>query len=346
MKKTIIIILILFSINSYSQVNIKEIKKFFLEKQYEAAYNQLWPEAEKGDKTALAGLSYIALQENLTFEFDEVQLQKWIEPIAEQDDSFLLALGKFYSWDSNFKKDIPKALGYLNKAKDNGSEEAIYRIGLLYYMEEDYDKASEYFTQTAATSSEALNKIGEMYFYGFGKEIDSRLAFYYFLMAADKGDIDAINNLSYMYSLGKGVPQSDEKYFNYKLKAAQLNGSNEMVEIGNCYKIGLYTILDYEKALYWFEKAANRGNKFGMHELGKMYLNGIGVKKDAKKAYDWFVKAANKNNSNSMLMLGKMYLKGTGVTKDNTSAINWLKKAANDDNSEAVELLSVLENKK
>ncbi|MFY7665007.1 hypothetical protein [Flavobacterium sp.] len=342
MKKTIIIILTLLSINSYSQVNINEIKKFFLEEQYEAAYNQLWPEAEKGDKTALAALSYIVLQDNLTFEFDEVQLQKWIEPIAEQDDSFLLALGKFYSWDSNFKKDIPKALTYLNKAKDNGSEEAIYRIGLLYYMEENYPKAFDFFSQASSKSSDAMNKIGEMYFNGFGKEVDFRLAFYYFSMAADQDNIEALHNLSAMFTLGKGVPKSDEKAFAFKLKAALLNSSQDMVEVGRNYQVGLHTSLDVSKAFYWFEKSAKMGNKYGMHELGNLYLNGIGVKQDNKLAFEWFLKAANKKDTSSMVMLGKMYLQGDGVIKDKALAVTWLQKAATTNDAEAKEMLAGL----
>ncbi len=111
---------------------------------------------------------------------------------------------------------------------------------------------------------EAQYKLGEMYNYGEGTEVDFNRAVYWYKKSADQGNPNAQYNLGFMYYYGKG------------------------------------TIIDDELAIYWYKKSAEQGNPFAQYELGIMYRRGrykeeegeYWIKKSAaqgyKKAIKWW----------------------------------------------------------
>ena len=82
-------------------------------------------------------------------------------------------------------------------------------IGYKYYQKGNYGKALEIWTiQAEEGSKEALYNIGLLYFFGNGVEKDLPLAFEYCQNAAFMGSPRAQNNLAFMYIEGMGVEKS------------------------------------------------------------------------------------------------------------------------------------------
>tara|TARA_B100000902_G_C26561526_1_gene552120 strand:- start:20 stop:490 length:471 start_codon:yes stop_codon:yes gene_type:complete len=82
-------------------------------------------------------------------------------------------------------------------------------IGYKYYEKGYYDKAFEVWSKEIKQgSAEAMYNMGLLYFFGRGVERDLTIAFDYCEKAALKGSSRAQNNLAFMYMKGMGIQKS------------------------------------------------------------------------------------------------------------------------------------------
>lgn len=176
--------------------------------------------------------------------------------------------------------------------------------------------------------AEALNELGDAYYFGERIEQDYNKAVEYYRFAAKQGNADGQCNLGYMYEHGKGVAQSDEKAVEYYQLAAELGNALGQCYLGIMYENGQGVAQSDKKAVEYYQLAAEQGLARGQCYLGLMYENGQGVAQSDKKAVEYYRLAAEKGDADAQCHLGYMYDFGKGVKKSYKAAIKYYRLAA------------------
>jgi hypothetical protein len=150
-----------------------------------------------------------------------------LEKAENKDVSSMLLLAEKYEKGDEIVKNEKAAFNWYSKAALQRDEQALFKTGLCYHK-------------------------------GIGTEINYSMAYYYYKLASDQGNVDAMNNIGSLY-------------FN-KLFGEEKN---------------------YEKTLEWIQKAANNGSAEAMNSLGNFYYNGGGLPKNLELAKYWYNKSCN-----------------------------------------------------
>lgn len=187
---------------------------------------------------------------------------------------------------------------WLLASAKQGNEEAIFRIGRLYYDHiSQYDDNAKENTQNAikwlsiaarqtSNQAEAKYLLGACYFYGPDEVKDEKKAVEWFRQAALDGYATAQYRLAYCLMNGKGVEKNCEEAIHWYEKAA-IQGENEaFLEIGDYYR---YQQI-YE-AIKWFELAAlseDRATRLTAKQyLCDLYSRDLEIPCDNEKALKW-----------------------------------------------------------
>lgn len=205
-----------------------------------------------------------------------------------------------------------EAVPYLRSAAQNGQEEAMYLLGLLYWkgfgLPQDVDESMKWFKLASSNGSynarEELKKIEKSglppvdeYKKGYdafnlGKFAESVS---WFTKSAAKGNIEAMFNLGLIYQLGGGteIPVNEKEAIGWFTKAADKGHLNSMNNLGELY-LSEQGVQDFNLALQWFTKGGENGQSGSIYNIGVIYANGLGVSEQMDEAYKWFKKAADK----------------------------------------------------
>jgi hypothetical protein len=221
---------------------------------------------------------------------------------------------------------------YLNNS-DNLNISDMVKLGKVYYygIGEDinYNKAVDIFNKAAvANNAEAQNMLGVCYENGNGVKQDFGEAFKWYLKSADQGYDVAQCNIGSLYHEGIGVAQDDVEAVKWLRKAADQGNANAQNLLGLCYEKGEGVEQNYADAVNWYQKAADKEYAMAQYNLGNCYFRGIGVAQDYTESVKWLRKAAEHGNLGAQTALGVCYESGNGVPQDYTEAIKWYRKAA------------------
>ncbi|GLR89752.1 SEL1-like repeat protein [Bradyrhizobium iriomotense] len=249
-------------------------------------------------------------------EVNAKQAVYWYRKAAEQgnpEGNTRLALAYLFG-TLDMPVDYQRAFELFNKAAAENEDNAITRIGWMYENGKgvplDYTKAMEWYMKASDRNAEAQERIGILYFYGWGVKQDNATAATWIHKSANQGLAGAQSVLGSMYLEGLGVPQ------------------------------------DFAEAMRWFRRAAEQGQAHAQNELGRMYLVGMGVPKNSAEAVRWFRQAAENGDDDGQYFLGGLYAEGTGVKPDAAQARFWLTKAAAQGHEKAKALLAKIEARK
>jgi len=116
--------------------------------------------------------------------------------------------------------------------------------------------------------SDYQEKLGSLYFDGYGTEKNIDKAYFWWEKAALNGNIKSQKTMGAAYILG---PDNRHKYFPR----------------------------DYTKAFSWYLKAANSGDSTAQTVVGSLYYDGLGVNKSLPNATHWWKKASLTNKDRS-----------------------------------------------
>ena len=168
-------------------------------------------------------------------------------------------LGVAYFTGRGVGRDIWLALGWFQKAAQQGYAPAEYNAGLAYRQigietgTEDNNEQARYWFKKAAEQGHALAqcRLATLYHAGLGGPPDFDQAAYWYRQAAGQGVAVAQANLALMYLQGQGVSE------------------------------------DPKIAFEWFRKAASQGNAIAELNLADMYATGTVVPKNLLAADIW-----------------------------------------------------------
>ena len=233
-------------------------------------------------------------------------------------------LGMEYKEQNRLNPELAKH--YLQKAADQGHEEARYEYGKMLESENDFSGAFEQFQKVLSTCIGARLHVAGLLKKGKGVPRNYEEAARLFKSAADEN-----NNTYAQYEYGDclrkglGVPKNleeAEKYFKEAAKGGSVYGLVAYAEL-------LEQRGDSETAYVLYRKAAKEyRSPVAMYHLGKCLECGNGVQKDPVEAARWFKQAAEQGNHPAELKYAECLASGAGVEKDPVEAARWFKQAA------------------
>ncbi len=191
-----------------------------------------------------------------------------------------------------------------------------FEKGLNAYKSRDFKTAFDIFTPLSEKGdARAKLRLGLMYFYGLGVEVDGRRGIALIEDAAKSGDINAI-------SYNKSREVATIKFYE---KSASEGLAEAQKYVGFCYDKGDCGVShDYKKSSQWYQKAADQGLADAQIQLGYLYLQGKGVPISAASAAEWFRKAAEQGDALGQKLAGITYCQSSCVIKNENSLLSYM----------------------
>jgi TPR repeat protein len=248
-----------------------------------------------------------------------VALQEWAEKEVAEKNLAAFLVGKL--WKK--KQDWQQAVGWYQKAAENGHVEAMFQTALCYQNANHPEKAKEWFEQAANNNhADSLFQLGQ-YYLTKPREIDKALNYY--KEAAVQGskyalhalaDMSTTNGaacylLAEMYEQGEGGLQDNlEKSIKFYVQAGELKWSQANFRLGQLYENG-------EKGL-----AKDQSTSYGYYALAACQGD--------LKAKTHLIQLAAAENAEAQYALGYKYYRPQGEFSE---AIKWCIKADINDSS-------------
>ncbi|KAI9339328.1 hypothetical protein BDR26DRAFT_862238 [Obelidium mucronatum] len=155
---------------------------------------------------------------------------------------------------------------------------------------------------------------------------DDKLAFEWYLKAAENGHAEAQTRSAVMYENGRGIPESVPKALHWYTQAADNGELEAQFNLAFLYekRKGLL-IPNFVKAKEYYKRAAEAGHTGAKVRLGLIFEQGRpGVDKDEDLAIELFTEAAEKGDILAHDTLGRFY----SDKKNFREAMEWSRKAA------------------
>ncbi len=177
-------------------------------------------------------------------------------------------LGMLYKLGVQTQPPMPdcyRAESCFRRAVNKGHVLAAYELGMLYYnpplgdFEKDFEQAVQYFKIAAdAGIPEAQYKLGWMYRFGLGCEINYEKSIKYELMAANQGHIGGYGQLAYLYQIEGFI--NYQKAFKYAKSAADAGHAHGAFLCGNFLFFGRGCEANETEALRYYHYAYQHGS--------------------------------------------------------------------------------------
>ncbi len=269
-----------------------------------AAFRLYTKAAEMGEERAQNRLGD-CYEEGIGTSRNITEAIKWYEKAAAQGlAEAQRALAWLYSSEKSITKDINKSMMWYRKAAEQGDLESIYKLGLLYVLQDEVKEG-----------------------------------IYWLEKASEKGSVSAQHYLAKIYKDPEYGGDVEKMIYWYR-KAAENGSVDAQYELGGIYNIGKYVKQNYLEAATWLNKAAKQGHSDAQNELGVLYFYGDGLAQSYAEALRWYTLSAGQDNAFAQCNLGGMYEKGQGVVADMAQAKAWYQKSAAQGNERAKENLA------
>jgi hypothetical protein len=273
-------------------------------------------------------------------------------------------LGYIYLRGEGVKQDIPRAVGWLQKAAKAGEPRAEYTLGLLHMsgtgVAKDLDVARHWLSLAATWNiPEARAALVELVKLQVG-DADHELR-----KQAQRGMPAAQYQLAKKLLGASGATPAQLAEARSLLHAAAgKNHPESAYELGLALRDGIGGARDPAQARTWLQRAAEvgvlrarialveleraqnpvaaaapdtniaplaaaqRGDANAQYELAMMYLHGDRVARDTAAAHEWLVKAADRNHRLAQRTLADALARGVDFEQDYEAAARWYLRAA------------------
>lgn len=211
------------------------------------------------------------------------------------DSQFLLAI--LWIEGQYCKPNLEKALIHLGKVINNVNSEhyakAHYAVGLHYEnLLKDTKKAFEYYKIAAEKGlGIAQYKLGKFYYHGEIVQVDLKKSCNYFLKSAKTNCSQAQYWVSKMLFEGRGCNINFDAALEYLKKAADQDNEEAQCSLAVRYEFGICVKINIEKAVEYYTSASESGNIVAHYALSLLYRDGKGVSQDRLRYTNFFKKA-------------------------------------------------------
>ena len=263
-------------------------------KEYEKAISYLEIAAEKDDSTALNTLGIMYAQGN-GVEKNNKTAKYYYKKAAELDNVYAMYnLGGLY----NRERFYFESFECYEKAYKKGHVNSKYTLGLCYLhgrgVVANYKKAVSLFEEAIASKAASGYYGLGLYYYYIENNIDKALE--YFNQSITQGYQWSYGILGIIYREGLYVKEDFAKAIEYFEKAIEKGDDSMLCHLGVMYRDSIGVPKNTDKAIALFNSAIEKGKKEGYACLAHMYALGHGVKQDKEKARELFEKTEDEYN--------------------------------------------------
>lgn len=324
------------------------------QKEFKSIKNMILSEVVKMnthifDSDELGGLEEESVQEQAIFD-DNAHLLCYPDNKIKHDGK-----GSYLEWSDEYRKaiklfygsedtvqDIDGAEDILTAELDKGNVLAMELLAKYYEVNNDkesaslcYSKALDGFHTVLENAdnefivSYANYRLGKLYLYGKGTDVDYQQAISHFKNCSDNQYADYC--LGTMYQRGLGVEQNNHSAFGYFESSAEKNNPFAQYETARYLEQGTIADKDTDRAMILYKYAyktfetmiSNRKDDNLLYKLGIMTYRGKGCVADYEKAVKYLEDAVALDNKNAKIQLAKIYLDENNFEKIPV-ALKWL----------------------
>jgi TPR repeat protein len=221
--------------------------------------------ADHGNANALNGLGLLYLKGFGVKKDSEAAIKLFKRAAKKGNGKSMQNLGWVYSCGIGIEKDKAEAKKWYIKGTEAGNLDSFRALARIYYYENDYKKACEYYRKGALLGySPCMNALGTMNLWGRGTPVDYTKAREWYQKAAALNNPLAMNWLGKVYEKGYGVPKDIKLAEEWYQKAIALNCVPAMDSLALLWadngqtakaeKLILKTIKDHAHPHFIFEK--------------------------------------------------------------------------------------------
>lgn len=289
-----------FGISDVNAVNQKMIEKYKKENDTAALIKTLDMMARVGDREAAFELSSYYYNAEYGIPYDDFKSFQYalmaaqrghIEAQCKVANDFLQGIGT--------NKSATDAIEWYEKADKQGSVEANYNLGLIYYLgvknqiEKSYRKAVQYFMNASKSNYKDSNLYVAKCMSHLGRNKDA--LYYFHKTVLQSGGVELLNakDLYNFASLLINEQQNDERGIEYLKRSADMNYPTAQAYLGLYYCNGEHGITKNQKeGVKWIRKAAKANDSLGLKLMGDCCSRGIVVRENAEWAQRYYKQAA------------------------------------------------------
>jgi TPR repeat protein len=202
-------------------------------------------------------------------------------------------------------------------AAELGDDEAQFKVGLLYFSQEDLNNAEKWLRIAANKEHpEAQHELAQLLLLSLQgpnqltvnkkDEIKNEIL-NWLKKSASKNNIDALRSLGQLYRGDSDIPKNDKQAFCCFQKAVRLGDIDSLYDLGFHYQWGSGVDQSSVNALKCYVEAAAHDHTNAQYRAGEMYYHGNGVEKNYSQAEYWLNIAALKDHKKAKRLLNKMH---------------------------------------
>ncbi|HEX8893457.1 MAG TPA: tetratricopeptide repeat protein [Terriglobales bacterium] len=257
-----------------------------------------------------------------------------IEKAQAGDRPSQVLLWLAYSGGHGVPKDATKGVPYLRMAAEQGSIEAEFVLGTLYYFGQagvpvNNEESFKWALKAAKGGHPvAQHNVATDYFSGTGVEKNLDQALYWYRRAAEQGFAHSEWKLGEIYYKGLGVPANREEALKWLSKSLAQGHMPTMLTLADMYTNANGIPLQPQLVFDLLRAAAQRGDHYAEFEIGRFYREGYLSAPDYAQAILWFNRGAAAGYGPADNYLGAMYETGQGVPVDQAQARGHYERAA------------------
>ncbi|KAG9298819.1 hypothetical protein G9A89_015840 [Geosiphon pyriformis] len=261
-------------------------------------------------------------------------IQSAVDLASEALDEIQISDKTCFALSSSTNGNDESALEFVYRIYNDSSAQNEDDLNILVEIKEwldENDESAETIFQTVYQKRDDesyASFLGFLYCYGLGTPVDKEKTFYWYKVAADRGEPLGLLQLGWCYHEAFGITQNDKKAFELFEKCASTGYATGQTWLGHCYEHGHGTEIDLEKAFTWYSNSAKGDCAWGQNMLAHMYRKGIVTQRDQAQAFLWFEKSAQRGYVESQCWLASYLQTGTGTKKDLEKAFEWYSRAA------------------
>lgn len=263
-------------------------------------------------------------------------------------------LAEMYFRGEGTERDLPSAVVWLRRARENGAAgagerlaeaeralaaenealgslvaagdaDAQVRLGLrlLRWEDAEEDAAAVSLFQKAAGAghARAMCSLAECLCWGNGAAQDPAEAFRLYRESAGRGCAAGLNGLGVCYSYGQGVGRDDAEALRCFRRAAKLGDAHAQYNLGTRDRGAAKRL---QEAFRWYLRAAVQGYAPAQAAVGEIFYF---EKEKYAEAAVWLRRAAEQGQAEAQRLLSSCYDCGDGVEADPEEALKWRRKA-------------------
>jgi len=257
-------------------------------------------------------------------------------------------LGVFYLTGDIFPVNHDLVLKFFKRASDSGVHEAMFELGLMYYLNKGAEGREVEGIRLIQNSANLENDAAEYWLEDNFIELarcfsdgwcvikNYKMALFWLDMAIEFATLDNIKTIQTFIEVNEDIIDDDKLKLKVLYLAGELGVLEAQLKIAEYLYLSSSSEMIQSKAFYWFKKAAQQGSDEALMGVAQCYEFGVGIRQDQLETNRIYKILAHKGNAEAAFKFADRLSEGVGFSNDEEEkALVWYKIAAKAGHTEA-----------